>query len=114
MKKVLLIIYAGTESHESMARVTNAFMMAKELDEHDHTVEIAFDGAGVQWLERLESGESDLSELYNDVRDNVSSVCDFCVGAFESDVDEDLREDSYEGHQSFVEYFEDDWKIVTF
>lgn len=113
MKQVLLIIYAGTETHEGTARVTNALMMAKELDENGHDVEIAFDGAGVAWLEKLE-GKHQLTDLYKTVEDNVSSACDFCVDAFDAEVSDDLREGGYEGHQSFVEYFEDEWEVVTF
>lgn len=113
MKQVLLIVYAGTESHEAMGRVTNALMMAKELKENGHEVEIAFDGAGVQWLERLEAGDH-MPDVYEELRGNVASVCDFCADAFDAEADDDLREDDFEGHQSFAGYFEDDWEILTF
>ena len=113
MKQVLLLIYAGTDTHEGMARVTNALTMAKELDEHGHDVDIAFDGAAVQWIEELESGHQ-LSEIYEEVKHNITSACDFCANAFDADVDDDIREGSYEGHQSFNDYVEEDWKIITF
>jgi UDP:flavonoid glycosyltransferase YjiC (YdhE family) len=76
MKQVLILIYAGTETHAGIARVTNALTMAKELDEHGHHVDIAFDGAAVQWIDGLESGHQ-LSETYEKIKHNVVSVCDF-------------------------------------
>ncbi len=113
MDKTLLIIYAGTESHADMARVTNALTMAKEFDQAGIEVELAFDGAGVQWLEEFERGH-DLASLYEEVEHLVASACDFCADAFETDVDEDLREGSFEGHQSFAPYVKDGWQIITF
>lgn len=113
MKKVLLLIYAGTETHEAKGRVTNALTMARELDEEGHTVHVAFDGAGVQWPALIDKGH-DLASVYTAVEENVVSVCDFCADAFDADVDERLREDEYHGHQSFAEYFEEGWEVVTF
>lgn len=88
-------------------------MMANELDDQSYNAESAFDDTGVQWLEALEDGH-ELSGLHEDVQNLVASACDFCAGAFDADLDEDLREDTYQGHQSFVEYFEDDWQVITF
>lgn len=113
MVNTLLLIYAGTKTHSDMGRITNALVLAKELKQNGHTVHIAFDGAGVQWAEKLE-GHEKLGDLYASVKDSVTSACDFCVGAFDADVSDDLKEDSFEGHQSFAKYFEEDWKILTF
>mgnify|MGYP002761916121 FL=1 len=70
MKQVPILIHKGAETHEGIARVTNALTMAKELDEHGHHVDIAFDGAAVQWIDGLASGHQ-LGETYEEIKHNV-------------------------------------------
>ncbi len=51
--KYAIILQAGKESHEGMARAAHAFLYAKELKEHGHDVVLIFDGAGTEWAEEL-------------------------------------------------------------
>lgn len=45
--KYLVILQAGKESHEGMARAVHAFLYASELKEHGHEVVLVFDDGGV-------------------------------------------------------------------
>lgn len=118
MKKVLLIIYAGKETHEGMGRVFNALIAAKELKEAKHDVSLIFDGAGTEWLADIMQESSQMHQLYQTLKDNISAACDFCAGAFK--VKEQLQAQKaplvgqYEGHPSFRKYVEEGYQIVTF
>ncbi len=115
MKNVLFLIYAGTESHESMGRVTNALVMAKEFKEEGHNIEIIFDGAGTEWVPELKKESHDLNPMYEAVKEDVESVCEFCAGAFKVETsDEDPIAGGYEGHPSMTKYLEKDYEILTF
>lgn len=117
MKKVLLIIYAGKETHEGMGRVVNALVMAKELKEKGHEVKIIFDGAGTEWVPELEKEDNKMNPIYKDLKENVVGICDFCSAAFKAK--DLLKEDAplsgeFMGHPTMAKYFEEDYKILTF
>lgn len=71
----------------------NGLEAAKEFAATDDDEgELIFDGAGTEWIPKLEEEESNYHELYRAVRDGTS-VCDFCVGAFGV---KDAVDDGYE------------------
>ena len=117
-KKVLIAIFAGKETHEGMGRVANALVMAKELRESGHHVDIIFDGAGTEWLAELQDESSRIHGLYHGLEGSVKAVCEFCAGSF--NVRDALRKakaplsGEYMGHPSFEKYIRDDYKIITF
>lgn len=84
--KYAIILQAGKESHEGMARAVHAFLYAKELKEHGHDVVLIFDGAGTEWIEELSNPESQskLKPMYEQLKqaDVLEVICDFCAGAF--------------------------------
>lgn len=91
----LIVLPAGTESHEGRARALHSVLYATELRQAGATVRLVFDGAGTGWLARWMSAEGAVSRagrLFADLRaDNLSyEVCDYCAGAF--DVREELVE----------------------
>jgi intracellular sulfur oxidation DsrE/DsrF family protein len=93
--RILIVLQAGTESHEGRARALHGVLYATELSEAGATVRLVFDGAGTGWLARwsTEAGAtSRAGRLFAELRARGLSyeVCDYCAGAF--DVKEDLVE----------------------
>ncbi|MFB6144553.1 MAG: DsrE family protein [Candidatus Nanohaloarchaea archaeon] len=113
MNKAAIVILAGTEGHENMARVTNALQAAKEFKEEGDDLELIFDGAGTQWIEKLEDEDHDLHEVYSSVSEN-SKACSFCVSAFDADVGDVEKSDENDGHPSFRELVDEGYEVITF
>jgi hypothetical protein len=118
MTKAAIIILAGTETHPDVGRLVNGLEAAKEFAEAEgDEVELIFDGAGTQWVPKLEDPDSDYHELYQAVRDDVG-VCDFCAGAFGVDdaVNDSgaVRLDDHDGHPSIRSLVEDGYEVITF
>jgi len=118
--KYLVILQAGKESHEGMARAVHAFLYARELKEHGHEVRLVFDGAGTEWAEELSNPalESKIKPMYDEFKKlGVEEViCDFCAGAF--GVKEKLQgrrlplTAGYEGHPSIAQWADQGYQIV--
>jgi hypothetical protein len=118
--KILVILQAGTASHEGMARALHAILYTKELKESGYTVSLMFDGAGTEWIGELSNPESTskLKPLYDEFRVlGISEiVCDYCSGAFE--VKKDLLsrniglEGAYGGHPSLAEWADQGYQIL--
>jgi len=118
--KYAVVLQAGKESHEGMARAVHAFLYAKELKEHGHEVVLIFDGAGTEWAEELTNSESQskLKPMYEELRtlDVLEIVCDFCAGAF--GVKERLVErqrplvSEYAGHPSIAKWVDAGYELV--
>ncbi|MFB6244717.1 MAG: DsrE family protein [Candidatus Nanohaloarchaea archaeon] len=113
MTKAAIVILAGTEGHENMARVTNALQAAKEFKQAGDELELIFDGAGTQWIEKLEDEEHDLHEVYSQVSED-SKACSFCSSAFDADVGDVEKSDEHEGHPSFREMVDEGYEVMTF
>ncbi|MFA1609654.1 hypothetical protein [Halobellus rubicundus] len=118
MANAAVVILAGTESHADLGRLVNGLEAAKEFAETEgDELELIFDGAGTQWIPELEDEDHSYHELYRAVRDETS-VCDYCVGAF--DVDDAVEDagvptlDDHEGHPSVRSLVDDDYEIITF
>jgi len=117
MTKAAIIVLAGNESHADNGRVFNALTTAKEFAEAGDEVELIFDGAGTQWIPKLEDEDHDYHELYQSLREETSA-CDFCAGAF--GVDEAIDDagvvtlDDHDGHPSIRSLVDDDYEIITF
>lgn len=116
MKKILIVILAGKETHEGMGRLANALIMAKELNESGHTVKIIFDGAGTEWLPEVVKKESHFYHLYIELQDLIVGACDFCANAFK--VKEQIKDvkllQEFMGHPSLKKYVEEDYQIINF
>jgi len=86
--KIAIILQAGTETHEGLARALHALLYAKELTEQEIPVRLIFDGAGSEWAAKLHSPESSqekgLAQLFEGLRGGglVYEICDYCSGAF--------------------------------
>lgn len=119
--KYLLILQAGKESHEGMARALHALLYSHELREHGHEVALLFDGAGTQWAEEWSKPDSTdkLAVMYKELRDAgvTSVICDFCAMAFH--VKQSLTENKvpltteYKGHPSIAKWVDKGYQIIV-
>lgn len=118
--KYAIILQAGKESHEGMARAVHAFLYAKELKEHGHEVVLIFDGAGTEWAEELSNPESQskLKPMYDELKQTgiAQLICDFCAGAFV--VKEQLAQRQlplvaeYAGHPSIAKWADQGYQLL--
>jgi len=108
--KFLIILQAGTESHEGMARAVHALLYTTELKEAGYDVVLVFDGAGTEWAKTLLDPENKLHPAYEKLEKLgvTQIICDFCSRAFH--VQEDLKKGAiplvaeFEGHPSLVKW----------
>lgn len=118
--KILIILQAGTESHEGRARALHSVLYASELAEAGATVRLVFDGAGTGWLARWrrEDGPpSRAAALFAELKAGglAYEVCDYCAGAF--DVRDELTEQgealtgAYMDHPSIASHVADGFHV---
>ncbi len=118
MSRVGIVVLADGESPESLGRVVNALMVARELKDSGDEVSVVFDGAGTRAASTFGAASHDYNELFEGVRDRVSGACDYCAGAFQVkeavvDVGVELL-DEYKGHPSVKALIEQGYEVVTF
>jgi hypothetical protein len=116
--KVAIVILAGTDTHESLARVVNALEAVKEFSEGGDDVRLVFDGAGVAWVPELLMPEHKLHKLYAAVKDRVAGVCDYCANAFGVHAavksSGTLLSADFDGHPSFRQLIASGYQVITF
>jgi hypothetical protein len=116
--KVAVLVLAEAETHESLGRLVNAFMTAKELQDHDDEVQLVFDGGGTKGLAEIANPDHDAHKLYTDVSDKVAGACSYCAKAF--GVQEELEElnvqllDDFAQHPSLRSYIADGYQVISF
>ncbi len=118
--KYLIILQAGKENHEGMARAVHALLYSKDLRGHGHEVALVFDGAGTEWVSEWTSPQSDhkLKTAYEELRKTgvIQVICDFCANAFQ--VKEKLKTQGqeltaeYQGHPSIAKYADQGYQLV--
>lgn len=118
--KYAIVLQAGTESHEGMARAVHALLYAQELLEHGHDVVLIFDGAGTTWAKELTDPESDsqLKPAYEALHavGVTEIVCDYCANAF--GVKGPLVErgiplvSEYAGHPSIATWVDQGYQLI--
>lgn len=119
--KYVIILQAGKESHEGMARALHALLYARELKEHGHEIVLMLDGAGTEWAEEWTKPDSPhpLAPAYRKLRDAgvTEIVCDYCSGAFQ--VKGKLRERGvpltaeFEGHPSVARWVDQGYRLLV-
>lgn len=118
MPKVGVVVLADGESPESLGRVVNALMVARELKDAGDEVSIVFDGAGTRAASSFGDSSHDYNELFEPVRDKVSGACEYCAGAFQ--VKEGVERagikllDEYRGHPSVKTLIDQGYEVVSF
>lgn len=118
MLKVAVVVLAGTETHEGLARVVNAMVTAKELKEAGDQVRLVFDGAGTAWVGELAKPDHRAHRLFAAVRDRVAGACAYCAHAFDATHDLERENvhllDEYDHHPSLRALLVDGFQILTF
>jgi hypothetical protein len=118
--KFLVILQAGTESHEGLARAVHALLYSAELLEAGHKVVLIFDGAGTEWANALRDPKHKLHARYKKLADLgvVEEICDFCAGAFK--VKGELKKidgiplvGTYSGHPSLVKWIDAGYTVIV-
>lgn len=118
MSKAAITILAAGDSPESLGRVVNALMAAREYKEAGEDVRIIFDGAGVKAAAEFAKEDHDYHELFDKVRDKVEGACGYCADAFE--VKDQVKErnlpllDEFKGHPSFKQLADSGYTILNF
>ena len=118
-QKFAIILQAGTETHEGLARALHAMLYAKELKEKGHPVVLIFDGAGTEWAEALEHPDNKLHPIYEQLKQSgiTEIVCDFCSTAFK--VKPALEkvgahfDNAYNGHPSIAKWVNQGYQLLV-
>jgi hypothetical protein len=119
-KKFVIILQAGTESHEGLARALHALLYSMELKEGGHAVVLIFDGAGTEWARAMRDPNNKLHAKYAELEKLgiVEEICDFCAGAFK--VKDDLKKQGkvpfageFGGHPSIRKWVDQGYEIVV-
>ena len=116
--QIAIVVLAGTETHEGLARVVNALETANELKQAGDTVTLVFDGAGTEGLATLSEPSHRAHALLTAVRDRVEGACSFCAGAFR--VREKLMAldipllSEFDHHPSLRRLLQEGYQILTF
>lgn len=119
-KKFAIILQAGKESHEGMARAVHALLYASELKEEGYEVVLIFDGAGTEWAEEFSNPDSHskLLPMYNSFKKTGISeiICDYCAGAFGVKENLNTRQyplvSEYNGHPSIVKWVKRGYQLI--
>lgn len=120
-EKYVIILQAGKESHEGMARALHALLYARELKAHGHEAVLVFDGAGTQWAEEWTKPDSShpLAPTYRKLREAgvTEIVCDYCAGAFQVKGKLAEREvaltGEFEGHPSVARWVDQGYRLLV-
>lgn len=118
--KFVIILQAGTESHEGLARALHALLYAQELKSGGYSVTLIFDGAGTAWAEAFQKPDHMLHGKYAALKEQgvVEEICDHCAGAFKvkesiKKMDEKSLVGEFEGHPSLKKWVDQGYQIVV-
>ncbi len=118
MAKVAIVVLAEGETHESLGRLVNGLITARELKEKGDDVRLLFDGGGTQGLAAVAKPDHRAHALFQAVRDVITGACSYCAGAF--GVKAELEQlglpllDEYAQHPSLRSLIVEGYQILTF
>jgi len=118
--KYLIILQAGMQNHEGMARAVHALLYSQELIEHGYEVVLVFDGAGTEWINEWNDSQSQnkLKTTYDTLKKTgiTQVICDHCATAFQSRKNLELSNiqlmAEYHGHPSIAKWVDEGYQIV--
>ncbi|CAN5310188.1 hypothetical protein BH23BAC1_BH23BAC1_48320 [soil metagenome] len=117
MSKVAIIIFADSESHADLGRMSNAISIANEFNEAGDQAILLFDGAGVTWPGKLAEENHPLHKSFQKVKPHILGACAFCSKAFKAVEGVKKAEipflEDYKGHPSVHSLVKDDYQIIT-
>lgn len=119
MSQYLIVLQAGKDSHEGLARAYHALLYVKDFKEKGLGAKLIFDGAGTEWVPELMKPEHKLHSLFKEVQatGSIDAICDFCAGAFgvKSAAQKctiPMRSE-FRGHPSIAKYAAEGWQILV-
>src|SRR4030042_4442414 len=119
-RKFVIILQAGKETHEGLARALHSLLYAKEVKDAGHLVALIFDGAGTEWAEAFQHPDHKLHGRYQELKKLgiVEEVCDFCAAAFQ--VEEGIQKMSesalvaeFDGHPSLKKWIDLGYEVIV-
>lgn len=115
-----IILQAGNETNEGMARAVHALLYAKELAENGCKVVLIFDGAGTGWANEFRKPENQYHKKYLKLQElgMVEEICDYCAEKFKvkgqlPPVQRAFLVSDYEGHPSLVKWIDRGYQIIV-
>ena len=119
-KRFAVILQAGKETHEGMARALHALLYATELKEKGYEVVLMFDGAGTEWIEEFSApdSQSKLLPAYKVFKKTgiQEIICDFCALAFNVKGKLEKRQfpltSEYKGHPSIAKWVKKGYRLI--
>lgn len=117
MNKLAVIVFADSESHADMGRISNAMEIVSEFNESGDEAKLLFDGAGVTWPGKLADPDHPLNDSFKEIKENILGACHFCSKAFEAKEGVEkagipfLKD--YNGHPSVRSLVNDGYRIIT-
>ncbi len=115
-----IVLQAGNETNEGMARAIHALLYARELVENGYDVVLIFDGAGTGWANELRKPDNPLHKHYLKVQELAvtEEICDYCSEKFKakeflSEEQKLLLSGDFEGHPSLVKWIAKGYQIIT-
>lgn len=118
MASVAVVILAEGETHESLGRLVNGLITAKECKEAGDAIQIVFDGGGTKGLAEVSRPDHRSHRLYSDVEDVIAGACRYCAGAF--GVKDELERrgipllDDFAQHPSLRSLIAEGYHVITF
>lgn len=119
MDRHLIILQAGKEGYEGLARAYHALLYCKDFCEHGACAKLVFDGAGTEWVPELMKPEHKLHPLFKEVQAKgmIDAVCDSCAGGFGAkDAAQKgglpMKSESH-GHPSIARYALEGYRIIV-
>jgi len=125
MAKVALVLLADSETMESTGRALHSVIYAQELASKGNEVKLIFDGAGVRWVKKILTDESNpVTKAFMDLKMGVYSqsvekhVCKFCSAIFQVPEADSQKlgfdiADEYQGHPDLSALIADGFHIIT-
>lgn len=117
MSKIAILVFADSESHADMGRVSNAMQILNEFIEAGDEATLLFDGAGVTWPGKLSEEKHPLHKLFIKTKPHILGACSFCSKAFKAE--EGVKKsripflDDYKGHPSVHSLIKAGYQIIT-
>lgn len=118
MERIAIVVLADTDQSDSMGRIVNALMAAREYKEAGDDVQLIFTGTGTKWVAALSDPAHAAHGMYAAVKDRVAGACGFCAAAYgQTDAVEScgvpvLKE--YGDNMSFRRLTQAGYQVLTF
>lgn len=118
--RMAIVLLAGNETNEGMARAIHALLYARELADAGYEVALIYDGAGTGWAAELDKPEHALHKHYVEFKQRgiVEEICDYCADQFDHKdelptAQKKLLVGDYEGHPSIAKWVSKGYQVIV-